>query len=142
MGERGCGREQAMAGRQVVVTLEAAGVPAVTAQGVLDEFSAVDRIRRAAVIVLVAVIAAAALIPIPIIHLVGIPLMLLIGLGVAARQLTLMARLQPLRMPCPKCGATNRLGGGLGMRHPTAPQERVCASCRRGLVLRVDAPVA
>lgn len=118
------------------VELSSAGGKLSVAPGVLQRFSTTDRALRAAAIVFVGAACAALLIPIPIIHLVGIPLLLLIGLITAARQLTLAGRLKPVRLPCPNCGALNRVGGGLGVARPEASKEINCDSCRRGLTLR------
>lgn len=120
----------------VQVELSSAGGKLSTAPGVLQHFSSADRAARAAGILLLGAAGAALLIPIPIIHLVGIPLLLLIGLITATRQLTLAGRLKPVRLPCPNCGALNRVGGGLGVARPDAPLEINCDSCRRGLTLR------
>lgn len=79
------------------------------------------------------------LIPIPIIHLVGIPLMLLVGIFAAAKQMTAAARLKPMRLACPACEAKNRIGGGFGYHHPDEPIEMNCDSCRRGLILKLVA---
>jgi hypothetical protein len=126
-----------MATRKVWVTLEATGVHVVTVAGILRDFTAVDRMKRAALVMGGAVVLAGALIPIPIIHLLGIPLVLLAGIVMAGRQLTLAARLQPLRIACPKCGAVNRVGGGLGYRSVASGLDRTCDSCRRSLTMRI-----
>lgn len=124
--------------RPVMVSLSAAGTEPVRAPGVFTEFTMADRVRRSAIVMLVAVLLAATLIPIPIIHLLGIPLLLGGGVFLGIRQLTMIGRLRPLRIACPKCGEFNRVGGGLGLRS-IAPRERMCDSCRRGLTVRIDA---
>lgn len=121
----------------VTVTLTSPDGPVSTATGTLRHFTLVERVLRASVTLLVGIAVAALLIPIPIIHLIGIPLALLGGIGLAARQLLTTVRLAPLRLPCPKCAAENRVGGGFGYRSATAPIEHRCDSCRRGLTLRV-----
>lgn len=119
----------------VTVTLESWGGTVTTAPGILQRFTPVQRVTRAGVILLIGIGAAALLIPIPIIHMVGIPVALLAALVMAGRQLTIASRLQPLRLPCPNCGALNRLGGGLGYRRAMDPIDLNCDSCRRGLTL-------
>lgn len=121
---------------RVTVELAAAGTDPAHAPGELTTFAVGRRVGRALVVLAVAVVLAASIIPIPIVHLVGIPLILAIGIGAAVRQLRSVARLAPLRVPCPKCGAQNLLGGGLGYRSATGPIRRNCESCRRPLVLR------
>jgi hypothetical protein len=123
--------------RQVTVSLTIAGAESVRAQGIFQEFTPVDRMRRSAVVMMVAVLLAATLIPIPIIHLLGIPLLLLSGVVLAIRQLSMIGRLKAMKIACPKCGELNRIGGGLG-RSSIAPRERTCDSCRRGLTLTIE----
>lgn len=125
---------------RVRVELGADGVEASHAVGELSRFTTGERAIRAGVVLLAAAMLAAALVPIPIIHLVGIPLVLGIGVVLAVRQFRSVARLAPLRMPCPKCGAENLLGGGLGYRSATGPISRNCESCRRPLVLSFSRP--
>ncbi len=127
--------------RMVTVVLMSGGGESVTGAGVLTEIPYRTRLLRAVGIFVVALVTAVALIPIPIIHLMGPP-MLLIGGGVAAvRQLRAVARLTPLRLACPKCQAVNRIGGGFGMIHPDQPVEISCDSCRRGLTMRLGSAV-
>jgi hypothetical protein len=85
----------------------------------------------------VAVLLAATLIPIPIIHLLGIPLLLGTGVVLSIRQLSMIGRLKALKIACPKCAEPNRVGGGLG-RSSIAPREHACESCRRALTLTID----
>ena len=126
-----------MAVRVVRVSLVASDASAVTEPGTLQQYSSLDRMRRAAIVLLVAVLLAASLIPIPIVHLLGIPLMLIGGLVIAGRQLAITCRLAPLRIRCPRCDGVNRVGGGLGYRSVSEPIERMCEVCRRMLQLRV-----
>jgi hypothetical protein len=88
-------------------------------------------------VILGTVIAAAILIPIPIVHLIGIPLVLLAGLVAAIRQAQSVARLEPMRLACPRCGAENAIGGGLGYRNVGQAIPRPCESCRRPLTLHI-----
>jgi hypothetical protein len=118
---------------KVVVTMSASGVDPVSREGELATFTIGERLVRAGVVMFAAIMLAAALIPIPIVHLVGIPLVLLIGIMLSVRQFRSVARLAPMRMPCPKCDAENLLGGGLGYRTVTGPIVRNCESCRRSM---------
>ncbi|MGH7584400.1 MAG: hypothetical protein ACREL5_14360, partial [Gemmatimonadales bacterium] len=86
-----------------------------------------------------AILVAAMLIPIPIVHLVGIPLMLIVGVVIAMRQFASAVRLRPVKIACPRCGGPNRVGGGLGYRSIADPIERSCEQCRRTLSLIVTA---
>ena len=124
--------------RNVQVVLTAPGANSVTAAGTLCTFAPFDRVKGAALVFGGSVLLACTLIPIPIIHLLGIPLLLLTGIVLAARQLNAVARLLPLRIACPKCGALNRVGGGLGYHHPElGPGGRTCDSCRRNLIMQI-----
>lgn len=120
------------------VTLTAKGVDPTEAEGVVQVYSPVQRIGRAAALFGIAVLAAASLIPIPLIHLLGPPILLVLGIVFAVRQLRAEERLKPLKLPCPKCGYKNRLGGGIGVRSLAEPMVRQCESCRRELTLQVE----
>ena len=126
-----------MVKRNVQVVLAAPGVSDTTAAGILCRFTPIDRVKRAALVFGGAVLLAATLIPIPIIHLLGIPLLLIAGIFMASRQLRAVGRLLPLRIACPKCGAVNRVGGGFGYHRPEGDHERTCDSCRRHLTMQI-----
>lgn len=121
--------------RPVTVTLSISDAPPSTVPGKLTIFTPPGRLFRAAVVMLIFIVAAASLIPIPIVHLVGIPLALIVGILVALRTLRTVARLAPTHLACPKCGARNNVGGGIGYRTETGPIDRACESCRRPLQL-------
>lgn len=123
--------------RRVTVELASGDTESSRAEGELRIFSLAERLGRAALVFLGACALAALLIPVPIVHLVGIPLVLLLGVIAAVRQAVAVARLTPMRLPCPRCGAANSLGGGLGYRTTAGPIERQCESCRRALELRL-----
>ena len=126
-----------MPDRQVAVSLEATGAEITRCHGLFADFTLARRARRAVIVLLGATGLAALFLPIPIIHLLAIPMILLGGIVTAIRQLSVVGRLAPLRMACPKCGVRNRVGGGLGVRS-VAPKSRVCESCRRELILRIE----
>ena len=126
-----------MEAKVVQVSLVASDASAVTETGMLQQYSSIDRIRRAAIVLVVAVLLAASLIPIPIVHLLGVPMMLIAGFVFAGRQLSITCRLKPVRIRCPRCNAVNRVGGGLGYRGVAEPIERMCEECRRVLQVRV-----
>src|SRR5579862_9123596 len=123
--------------RQVIVRLAAAGVEPVQVAGVFDQFNRRERVKRSIIVMVVAIGLAAMLIPIPIVHLLGIPLLLVVGVILAIRQLSLIGRLRPVRITCPKCGVSNRVGGGLGVSS-IAARERTCDSCRRILTVTIE----
>lgn len=123
----------------VRVRLEASPAEVTTADGVLTRFTIGQRLRRAAVLFLICLVLAAMIIAIPIVHLVGVPLLFFTGVGLGVKQFSALERLKPLRMNCPKCGGANRVGGGMGRRSLEEPIERACEDCRRALVLRIEA---
>ncbi len=118
---------------EVIVALAASDGTRAEATGQLTLLDQASRVRRVAVVLLVTVVLSAMLIPIPIIHLVGIPLAVIIGVAVAIRQGRSVARLEPMRLACPRCGQPNSLGGGLGYPTATGPISRPCEHCRRPL---------
>jgi hypothetical protein len=124
----------------VQVILELPGSTSTEAVGVFDEFTLGQKIKRSGLTMLGAVLLSAMLLPIPIIHIIGPPMLLLTGMVLAILQLTYVGRLSAVKVPCPKCGEINRIGGGLG-RRSIAPAERMCDACRRGLTLRI-VPIA
>ena len=126
-----------MTKQPVDVTLASSDGIETHGKGTLCLFSPGDRLKRALAVLGITVLVAGLLIPIPIVHLLGIPLTLVLGLGIAARQMSRTQRLLPMRLPCPKCAAPNRVGGGLGLRSIEHPIERMCDSCRRTLQLRI-----
>jgi hypothetical protein len=128
-----------MPDRPVRVYLEGSSTDVTEADGWLTDFSLTQRVLRAGGVMLLALVMASLLIPVPIVHLLGIPLVLVTGIAVAVRQATSVARLRPLKMACPKCGRPNRIGGGLGYRSVAEPMERTCDSCRRILTVRIEA---
>ena len=124
--------------QRAIIALESPGVPSSKADASVTVFSPARRATRAAIVLLVAIAFAAALIPIPIIHLVGIPLAIVAGIALAIIQLRTVARLAAVRIPCPRCGASQLIGGGMGFRSIDGPIEVNCDSCRRPLVLSIN----
>ena len=118
---------------KVEIVVSASGVEPVRAVGEMRVLSTSARVGRAVGILVVALGLSAALIPIPIVHLVGIPLMVIAGIATAVRQVRSVALLDPVRFNCPRCGAGNAIGGGLGLATATGPIHRDCESCRRPL---------
>ena len=116
--------------------VSATGADPVTVRGELRLVSAGERVRRVAAGLGASILFAALLIPIPIIHLVGIPLVLIGGIALAVRASRSVAILTPMRFACPRCAAENSLGGGLGLATATGPLARDCESCRRQLEIR------
>ncbi len=125
---------------QVIVSLEATGGEVTRCNGLFTTFAMPHRARRSVIVFVASTGLAVLFLPIPIIHLLAIPMILVAGIVLAIRQLSIVGRLAPLRMACPRCDVLNRVGGGLGVRS-MAPTGRVCESCRRKLILRIE-PIA
>lgn len=123
---------------ETLVTLTAADGESTRASGRLALLTPGQRGLRAALTLLVAVALSALIIPIPIVHLVGIPIILIAGILAAVRQYRGAARLEPMRIACPRCGASNSVGGGFGYPSASQPIPRPCEACRRELVLRFE----
>jgi hypothetical protein len=121
---------------KVDVVVTAAGAEPVHAMGELRLLSGGDRLRRVVGTLFGSAVFAALLIPIPIIHLVGIPLVLIAGIILAASASRSMTILTPMRFRCPRCAAENSIGGGWGLTTATGPIARNCESCRRQLEIR------
>ncbi len=130
--------EEEKDGKPVMVVLGCSGAEPTRVPGRLRVFSAGQRALRAAGWLGLGLVAAAVMLPIPIIHLLGIPLVLLVGIGAAIRQTRSVARLAPMKVTCPKCGEPNSIGGGIGFRTETGPIERRCEACRRGQTLSFE----
>lgn len=124
--------------RIATITLSTDGAASTHATTTVTMFSPPQRTRRAIVALVIGAAAAAALIPIPIIHLVGIPLALLTAIVIAVKQLRVAARVGRVRVACPKCAAPQAIGGGFGFGSIDEPIPMTCDSCRRMLTLTVD----
>lgn len=130
-----------MPDRGVPVTVHvASGADETVVQGKFHLFTPLERVLRTLAVLGITIFLAATLIPIPLIHLVGIPLVLVVGLVLTGRQALAVGRLQLLRANCPRCGGVNRLGGGLGVRSASREIEVNCQHCRRPLSVRIDPP--
>ncbi len=120
----------------VTVTLTAADGRESAAPGVLAEIPAGTRFRRVAITAGVAILLSAAMIPIPIVHFIGVPLVLIGGIAAAVWQGKQVATLERVEIPCPCCGAVNRVGGGPGYPSTRGPFSHPCTNCRLQLTLR------
>lgn len=124
--------------RSATLTLVADGAEPTHADTTVTMFSSAQRLRRAIVALLIGAAAAAALIPIPIVHLLGIPLAVLASIVIAVKQLRVAARVGRVPVACPKCAAPQAIGGGFGFTSIDGPIPLTCDSCRRMLTLTVE----
>lgn len=127
-----------MPDRSATLTLDTDGAEPTRAVTTVTVFSPAQRARRAIVALLIGAAAAAALIPIPIVHLMGIPLALVTAIVIAVKQLRVAARVGRVAVNCPKCAAPQAIGGGFGFASIDGPIPITCDSCRRMLTLTVQ----
>lgn len=124
---------------QSVLVTVTSGESSTSAEGHLQRFSPGQRTLRVLAVLGIGMFLAAMLIPIPIIHLVGIPLALIVTILAAIKQGASTGRLRPLRINCPRCHGANRLGGGFGYRSVDEPIHVDCEDCRRELTVEFKA---
>lgn len=109
------------------------GVPATPVEAQSRDLTMRDRMVRGAKALGMALLAALIMLPIPIIHIVGPPLALLIGLVMGARRLGEGTIFVAAEGECPFCHTSQRLG--LTGSRFRLPVEITCRSCRQPLQL-------
>jgi hypothetical protein len=130
--------DDAKDGKPITVVLTCSDAEPTRTPGRLTVFTPGQRALRTLMMLGITIGATALIAMIPIIHLIGVPLVLVVGIGVAIRQARSVARLAPMHAACPKCGESNSFGGGIGFRTATGPIERRCEECRRGQTLTFE----
>jgi len=123
----------------VPVAVIAGGAPPAAGELQVEHPSRRRRIREAALMVLGGAALAVVLLPVPIIHLVGIGLFLTI-LVLAVRRIRAPAVIRSARGTCPKCGAEGSLFVGFGRRRFQLPVTTSCGACAYPLTLDRPAP--
>ncbi len=118
---------------QRVLQLSGFGVAATAATAVTRHLTARDRMVRAAKAFGLALASALIMLPIPIIHLIGPPVVLLIGLVVAVKRLGQGQIFASAEGECPFCHVTQPLG--LRDSRFRLPVDLICRSCRQPLQL-------
>jgi hypothetical protein len=116
------------------VEVHASGVQPAAGQLVVEHPSRGRRLREAALMVLGGAILAVALLPVPIIHLVGIGLFLTI-LVLAVRRVRAPAVIRSAHGTCPKCGAEGAFFVGFGRKQLRLPLSTSCGTCAYPLTL-------
>lgn len=97
----------------------------------IQELEPRDRLKRAATFFGGGLLAALILLPIPIVHFVGVPGALVVGSGLALWQLTRRQRVDAAEGACPYCAVTQRFFIGMGA--PRFPLEVSCCNCLQPL---------
>lgn len=120
--------------RTLSVVLRAEGDPATVGNGelVIADIGLGRRLRGAAFLFVGAVALAALFLPIPLMHLAGIPI-ILVGIWLAARRLRNRAVIASARGRCPACGEETPLYVGFGSAPFKLPIQTSCAKCARTL---------
>lgn len=115
------------------LSLKGFGAPANPATAVTRHLSIRQRLGRGSKALGLALVAVVVMLPIPIIHIVGPPFALLLGLGVGIRRLGQGEIFISAEGTCPFCQTTQRLG--LAGSRFRVPCNLICNSCRRPLQL-------
>ena len=118
----------------IPVEVHASGGPPAGGELVVEHPSRSRRIREAALMILGGAVLAVVLLPVPIIHLVGIGLFLTI-LVLAVRRVGAPAVIRSAHGTCPKCGAEGAFFVGFGRKQLRLPISTSCGKCAYPLTL-------
>ena len=118
------------------VPLKGFGAAPTLAQLVVENLTAGERVRRAAIALAAGAALASIALPIPLVHFVLVPGALLLGLIFATIRLNQRQVIRSAEGACPYCGTHQRLG--LAGRVFRLPREVFCDKCRRPLDLGAD----
>jgi hypothetical protein len=109
------------------------GAPPTSARVVVEHLTGSQRLRRAATVAGLGLIAALIALPIPVVHFALAPGSLLLGLGLGTMRLAQREIFQLAEGPCPFCGTRQRLG--LAGKTFRLPRRVHCSTCGRELDL-------
>jgi hypothetical protein len=118
--------------RSLELPLRAFGAKPTAARVELDVLTPSDRLKRAATILGISLIAAVIALPIPLVHLVLVPGVLLTGISVSAVRLGQREIFRSASGSCPYCGTEQRF---TVMGRFRLPKTLHCQVCHRQLVL-------
>jgi hypothetical protein len=118
--------------RSLELPLRAFGAEATAARVELDILSPADRLKRAATILGVSVIAAAIALPIPLVHFVFVPGALVAGIVMSLVRLRQGEIFRSANGRCPYCGVEQ---GFTVMGRFRLPKKLYCQACQRQLML-------
>jgi hypothetical protein len=114
------------------VSLKGFGASPTDAEVQLAVLDPGDRVKRAAVVFLAFILIAVGAIPIPLVHLVMVPLALLLAFGFGANRLRQREIFRHVEGRCPFCG-TEQTFTVMGRFH--LPKRLHCGNCQRELEL-------
>ena len=106
------------------------------ATGTWPDYSDGERFRRAAIMAAIGIGGAAAMLPIPLVHLGGLFVLLPGSLFVAFWQAKTKSMLRSAKGECPRCHHQQSFFTGLGLRPPELPLRVTCEQCHRESWLR------
>jgi hypothetical protein len=118
--------------RTLNVPLKGFGASPTDAEVQLAVLDPGDRVKRAAVVFLAFILIAVGAIPIPLVHLVMVPLALLLAFGFGANRLRQREIFRHVEGRCPFCG-TEQTFTVMGRFH--LPKRLHCGNCQRELEL-------
>jgi hypothetical protein len=119
--------------RSLNAALKGFGAPPSSALVVVERLTGSQRVRRAAGVAGLGLVAALIALPIPVVHFVLVPGSLLLGLVLGAMRLTQREIFRSAEGPCPFCGTRQRLG--LAGKSFRLPRRVHCSACGRELDL-------
>jgi hypothetical protein len=122
-----------MPNRSITVPLKGFGCAATEAQVVVKSLTLRDRLVRSSMVLGGGFLVAAIALPIPIVHLVLVPMGLLLGLAFGVTRLRHREIFSLAEGDCPCCGTHQRLG--LAGRVFRLPRRVFCRNCQRELDL-------
>jgi len=120
------------------LALKGFGVPATEVAALTRQLTFQERLARAGRAFGLALLAALIMLPIPIIHIIGPPAALVIGLVLAVRRLGEGEIFVSAEGSCPFCHERQRLG--LAGSRFRVPCTLTCTSCRQPLQLEAGGP--
>ena len=118
--------------RLLELPLRAFGAKATAARVELNVLTPTDRLKRAATILGVSLIAATIALPIPLVHFVFVPGVLLAGIVLSIVRLRQAEIFRSASGPCPYCATEQRF---TVMGRFRLPKKLHCEACHRQLVL-------
>jgi len=116
-----------------ILELTGFGVPPTRAQVTTRQLTLGGRLARAGKVFGLALLAALIMLPIPLIHIAGPPLAILIGLVLGVLRLGQSEIILSAQAECPFCHTDQRLG--LAGTQFKLPRDLICRNCRQPLQL-------
>jgi hypothetical protein len=113
--------------------LKGFGAPPTSARVIVQHLTRSQRVRRAATVAGLGLVAALIALPIPVVHFALVPGSVLLGVVLGTMRLTQREIFRSAEGPCPFCGTRQRLG--LAGKSFRLPRRVHCSACGRELDL-------